>query len=451
MTQAENPVTTDPVASASYVSPNQKVEEDENEKLSIESIGWLFIQKYYSTYTGEISKLFAFYDKDAALLHDEFPTGDSESSTSAKTVHLASGIDAIKKHFAAQTHVAEKNKIVVERAEFQKSVNDSILIVVCGSWKRGTSVLLQFVQTFVLKAKEKTVYDVSNDLLKFIDLSEQFRESEVLEVDVSDLINGNGSVESVNEEAKDAVQEEKKVQESTNTAAEKHVEEKQPAAEEIQPTTEAKSANSEKVEKTEEKAAAEQPEKSPESSSDKEGDDAKAEKPAPVDDKAQTPAYKPTWANLAAIEPKVPKGSATSSPTNSKSAPLPAKKSVSPAQPAQAAQATQATQAVQATNGKFKKEEWYPIYIRNIEVDDEDLRGALVKQFGDIKFFKRSNKAALCDFRNKEDQQKALEAKEIVVKNNVIMLEPRVHKPFNGKPDFRKDKKQVKKNGIKKN
>lgn len=409
--------------------------DNQDDKLSIESIGWLFIQKYYSTYTSDIAKLFAFYDKDASLLHDEFPesaaaaasdnSDAAETADSPKTVNLASGTEAIKKHFAAQSAVTETNKIVVERADFQKSVNESILIVVCGSWKRGTSHLLQFVQTFVLNAKDKTVYDVSNDLLKFIDLSEQFREQKVCAVEA----NGNGAVESVEKvEEKAEIPEEVEAEEPEKIEAEK-------PEEAVNVEAEAEKVEPKLVENTEAESPVDTPSvqsEKPENVETEQGPKAEEKPAAPV-----APAAKPTWANLAAIEPKAPKGTSQSP----KTVPVAPKKSTPPVQPPQPA----------PTNGKFKKEEWYPIYIRNIEVDDEDLRGALVKQFGDIKFYKRSNKAALCDFRHKEDQQKALEAKEIVVKNNVILLETRVHKPFNGKPDYKKDKKQVKKNGVKKN
>lgn len=439
MTQPETPV---PEAAAGV--------EKQDEVLSIESIGWLFIQKYYSSYTSDITKLFAFYDKDASLLHDEFPVSnagaDAADSTGAatgtKTVNLASGTEAIKKHFAAQSLVTETNKIVVERADFQKSVNDSILIVVCGSWKRGGSQLLQFVQTFVLKAKDKTVYDVCNDLLKFLDFSEHFREQEVRTVEA----NGNGVVENVEnveeekvEEVPEKVEEKvegEKPEEVAPEVAEAKAENPEEKSVKVEAETVGTAEVAEKVDIIETESSPEPDAEEPEKSANPESDQQPRadEKPA----FALAPVVKPTWANLAAIEPKAPKG--TTQPP--KTPQVASKKSTPPVQPPQTAA---------PTNGKFKKEEWYPIYIRNIEIDDDDLKSALVKQFGDIKFYKRTNRAALCDFRNKEDQQKALEAKEIVVKNNVILLETRVHKAYNGKPDFKKDKKQVKKNGVKKN
>lgn len=399
MTQAENPAEQAPLAPP---AAPQTQDSDISEKLSVESIGWLFVQKYYSTYAGEIEKLYAFYDQDASLLHDEISAAEEKTHT----VHLASGTDAIRKHFQAQKELAEANKIVIERADFQKSVGDSILIVVCGLWKKGAGELLQFVQTFLLKSKGKTVYDISNDLLKFVNLSETFSESEVKEVES----NGNGAVEP--EQEAEVV-----------------------ANEEVPETIEEPQAEKEEVAVAEPKIEDSEPaEKIPESA------------PQPVEsapaapETPSAPLVKPTWANLAAIEPKTGKISQVSAPVAKPTA-APPKKATSPAQQPQQAQ---------TGNGKYKKEEWYPIYVRNIEVEDDELRTALVQNFGDIKFFKRSNKAALVDFKNKEDQQKALETKEIVINGNAILLEPRLLKSANGKTDFKKDKKQVKKNGAKK-
>lgn len=412
------------------------VSADEPKDLSIDSIGWLFIQKYYSTYTSKTSKLFAFYDAEASFLHDDFP------SESGKKVHLASGVEAIKAHFAQQTEGAEKNKIVVDRADFQWSGSDRILIVVSGCWKKGDSMLWQFVQTFVLKAKERTVYDVCNDVLRFVDYSEVY------------VPTSNGQIDA-GEKKKDVkvaeeteVEKEQKAEEKTETKEQKDAEPKEvkdakepkdvKEQKEAKEQKEPQDAKESKVPKTDAKA---QPEISAKDSEAKKslpespvsGSQTPSEKPATLES-ANAP--KQTWATLAAIEPKVSTKSATvASPIAAKSAPAPSPVVKKPSPPA-------------AQPVKFKREEWYPIYIRNIDVEEEELKNALIKQFGDIKYFRKSNKTALCDFRNKADQIKALDAKEIVVGSNTIYLEPRLQKVF-GKPDPKKDKKQVKKNGTK--
>ncbi|WPK25709.1 hypothetical protein PUMCH_003034 [Australozyma saopauloensis] len=378
-------------------------------ELSLESIGWIFVKRYYSTYATSIETLYSFYDSKASLIHDGFPTSSEDSQPQAKTVHVATGNEAIKTHYEAQAASTEKSKIVIESANFQWSIGGSILIVVCGSWKKGSSNLWQFLQTFVLSAKGKTVFDVSNDILRFFDLSEDYQEKTV----TVDHVVAPSKVE--------------------DTPSESTVESKvEQVTEEVKPA-EVKDTEVTKAEIPEAKTEVQGPtEKTEETTSTAE------------QEKVSSPPQTQTWANLAAIEPKI----------SSKVASVPVSTTVVKTTPSPAPKVASTIQSLATVNGnnKFKKEEWYPIYIKQVEVDDEDLKSALIKQFGDIKFFKRSNKAALCDFKNKADQQKALDAKEIVVKGNVILLEPRVHKPFNNfKPDGKKDKKPVKKNGIKKN
>ncbi|RKP29495.1 NTF2-like protein [Metschnikowia bicuspidata] len=392
-------------------------------ELSIESVGWLFVKKYYSTYATGVDSLYSFYDKNASLLHDKFPaSGDDEASKKAKTVHVASGHAAIKTHYDAQATSTDKSKIVIESAEFQESVEGAILIVVCGSWKRGASKLWQFVQTFVLSAKGKTVFDISNDVLKFFDLAEDYQEKSVF-VERIEAKQALAALAAPAEEAKPD-----SAPETAAEPAETKSEERKPCKDDVV---------ADALFKTEE-----QPEPAPALPVETQDSTAPKTEPVPAGEPEKTavPPKKQTWATLAAIEPK----------TASKIAFVPASTTVVKPPPTIVKAASPAL-LMHVNGSKFRKEEWYPIYIKNIEVSDEDMQGALIKQFGDIKFYKRNNKAALCDFKNKADQQKALEAKEIDVKGNHILLEPRVHKTFNNyKPEGKKDKKPMKKSGIKK-
>lgn len=393
--------------------------DNKTETVSTESIGWLFVKNYYGTYTAEIQNLYAFYDKNASLLHDAFPVEAEESETPApKTVHLANGTEPIKKHFVEQSSNSEKNKIVIERADFQPSVENSILIVVSGSWKRGSSSLWQFVQTFVLKPVGSKMYDIANDVLKFVDLSESFEEPQVV-VQKADTPAPNGKAEPAEAEAQSKPVEQEAVKEKTVEPVEEAIEESKPETEEKEEA------------KAEEKEAFEE----------------KAEKPAKTAAPAQpsVPAPKPTWANLAAMQPKVPasKTATVASPGAAKNVPPPSpivKKAASPAQNAVPAPPTLA----HSSNSKFKRDEWYPIYIKDADVDEDELRKALTETFGEMKFFKKNQRVVLVDFKEKAYQQKALEAKELLVGNVVIRIEPRTQKHAN-KKDF-KDKKALKKN-----
>lgn len=393
--------------------------------VSINEIGWLFVKNYYGTYTTELQNLYGFYDKNASLLHDGFPVESAESEAPVtKTVHLANGTESIKSHFADQSGSSEKNKIVIERADFQSSVENSILIVVCGSWKRGSSSLWQFVQTFVLKPVGTNLYDVANDMLKFVDLSESFEQPLVV-IQQPSTPAPNGNTEIPAAEAPEAELKKDEVVKDEPVVEKKKAEE--PAAETKAP----KVPKEEKPKKVEEEVKAEEK---------KEATPAEAEPAAPA-----VPAVKPTWANLAAMQPKVPlsKTATVASPGAAKNVPAPSPTVVKAGSPAQAS--AQQPQQPQHTNPKNKKEDWYPIYIRDADVEEEALRSALTKTFGEMKFFKKNQRVALCDFKEKEFQQRALEAKEILVGNTVVHIEPRTHKQNNNKKDF-KDKKAMKKN-----
>lgn len=422
-------------------------------ELSIQSVGWLFIKKYYSTYATAACSLYSFYDKKASLLHDGFPSSsDEHTAKQARTVHVASGTDAIKTYYNSQSTNTDKSKIVIESADFQESVDGSILIVVCGSWKKGMSKLWQFLQTFVLSAKGKTLYDVANDVLRFFDLSEDYQEKRVVvehveqqpakatenlksdaPVEAETTAKGDTDIEleasSVEKLASIAVSTtpkvEDKIDETTASASAQNNEEPTETEVKSEPSSQIASAIIVKTQDTEEAPAFKAPTDN--------ATTAELEKPVP---------QKQTWATLAAIEPK----------TSSKIASVPLSTTVVKTTPPPAVKAGSPPQQANSNGNKFKKDDWFPIYVKNVEVGDDDLKNALTKQFGDIKFYKRSLKAALVDFKNKSDQQKALDAKEIIVKGNQILLEPRLNKSFNNnKPDGKKDKKPVKKAGVKKN
>ncbi|KAJ8140230.1 hypothetical protein OY671_006575 [Metschnikowia pulcherrima] len=444
--------TVESAAAAKPAKPEIAEKSAPQPELSTEAVGWMFLQKYYGSYTTDMAALYTFYDAEASVRHDGYPNEHAENSGEkvVKTVHVAQG-NAVRTFYEEKAAKSEeKDKIVVENAAFQPSVAGSIVIVVSGSWKRGTSALWPFVQTFVLKAKGKTVFDIANDVLTFVDYAEEHKDTQtevaIVEEKPAEKTEADKESGESSEEKKEPVSEPETAAETTAPEpkeAQKEDAEEESATEPAKNVPAASEAKAEPTQTDSSEATTETIETpvapEPETSSE-------PEKPAAP----AVPAQKPTWANLAAIGPKTTsKTAAVVSPAAVKSVPAvsapvsAAKKTASPSQaPAQA-----------APNGKFKKEEWYPIYIKNVDVEEDELKAAIIKQFGDIKYFKKTNKTALCDFKSKDDQQRALETRELVIRSNVILLEPRIHKVFNGKPDAKKDKKPFKKNnnGFKKN
>lgn len=473
-------MTTSPPASNTVQPVNGEVNSQPD------SIGWLFIEKYYELYTKNINNLYVLYDKNASISHDKFPASEKSSS---RVLYKAKGTDAIKDHFKADSNDAKKNRVVITSANFQFSVDKSILIVVFGEWSKGDSQYWPFSQTFLLTSRKETVYDVVNDILKFVDFEEYKPQVTVVkqqestpvsntptENEESIPVTSDVTTTEVTEPAplsKYEVSEEPK-SESDTSAVENQAKTKVVASDPIKENKAESSKAKETLEsaktpevvetstvKEDVKAVESKPVKpsSEKVTESKKSEESKKSDSKPEKESKQRNSNQPlSWADLAAKEP--PKSAAkiatVASPGAAKVAPAPSpivKKASPPSVPVPTIQNPPQAQA----NGKYKKEDWYPIYIRNVEIDPEVLRQALIKEFGAIKFFKKNVKIALCDFENKEHQEAALKQKQMKIGENTVYLEPREprdsrdSKSFSGKADFkrsRSDKKQnAKKNG----
>lgn len=403
-----------------------------------DAIGWLFVERYYEVYTKDIANLYKLYDKEAVVSHDQFPA--SAAPDAGKVEFHARGTEAIREHFRIEAgDVPKTNRVVITGADFQFSFKESILIVVTGEWARGDSTYWQFMQTFVLTPSKEKVYDVANDILKFVDHGE-FRDLPVVKREREPLPE-HASEKAENGKVDEKPEEKPKVVIAEKTEKTENVPEKAPVAEKPAQNGQVKEEKVATVEAATEKDAEPETDKagsgaetpaSAEKTASTETPVSRAEAPEPATTEASgdtTPAgdnkEKPAspqpilWAALAAKEP--PKATASTasvaSPAAVKSVPTPTpvvKKAASPQQvpPPYA-------------NGKFKKSDWFPIYVRNVEVGQEELKAALDKQFGKTKYFVKNERVVLCDFYTREAQEKALKAKEIRLGNNTIYLEPR--------------------------
>ena len=349
------------------------------------SIGWFFITSYYEFYNTNVESIHKIYHQQASISHSQFPCDDE--SEDAKIIHRAQGLDAIKSRFQNDSKLSKKNsnRIVITSAAFEVSLSKNILIVVFGEWSKDSSPYYQFTQTFVLTpGKKENTFDVANDVLRFIDYSEfkgdseQAKEKEV--IPNAEVINEDK--EEVKEEIKEDVKEEVK--------EEKDVEVAEEITEESKEEVEIPEVGEVKVE------------------------DNKAEEPVEVTEEESKPSQPLSWAALAS-QAAPPKSASKAVPNVPKTVAAPAKKPVAT-----------------LPNGKFKKEEWFPIYIRGIkEINEKHLKDHIAKKFGELKFFKTSLNIALCDFVALDAQKKALEAKETVIDGTTIYLEPRESKTGN--------------------
>ncbi|KAK6457741.1 uncharacterized protein RJT20DRAFT_26090 [Scheffersomyces xylosifermentans] len=391
------------------------------------SIGWYFIVSYYDFYNTNIDNIHKIYHQHAAISHDAFPEGPLETSTDSdkdttKTIHKAQGTEAIKARFKIEADQKTANRIVVTSAAFEVSLNKNILIVVFGEWSKNDSPYHQFTQTFVLTpGKKENTFDVANDILKFIDFGE-FKsttktveksikvEEKTTEVPVSASVS-NGDVPAVTKDVSSA-----------------------PAEEIVSPTPEDAAPQEPEADVAEEEETVEDDDEGAKEFSPADSEDFK--KDSEDESPSKAPAQPLSWAALASQAAPV-KTKPVPSPGLGKPTPSPVKKAATAAAAAAAATA----------GGKFKKEEWFPIYIRGVRsLDEKALREHISKNFGELKFFKTSSNIALCDFVTVDAQQKALESRETVIDGITIQLEPRESKTgnnyHNGNKKVFKDQKE---------
>ncbi|KAG5419976.1 hypothetical protein I9W82_001856 [Candida metapsilosis] len=378
----------------------------------VSNIGWYFIKSYYDFYIAKLDVIHKIYHDNASILHDAFPeegkkgNGEDDELT---TSYKAQGTDAIKKCFAEHLSGGgnDNNRIVITSATFQVSLEKNIIIVTFGEWSKNDSPFKQFTQTFVLTpGKRESTYDVANDVLKFIE-SNGFKDNQEVKDDKEEVAEEKPVATEEKEEAKP--------QPVENAEPEKEKVEEEVAPETIEEEKKEPAVEEPKTEETPKSEPLEKEEESPK-------EEVKPEEPA----KPKSPPQPMTWADLAyqAVPASKPASKPTSKPTTSASTaastPTSAKKA-----PVAATQST-------GGSGKFKKDEWYPIYIRGIRtIDEKVLKDHITKKFGELKFFRTNQNIALCDFVYKEAQRKALEAKETTLDGVVINLEPRESKTGN--------------------
>lgn len=401
-------------------------------KLTIErahSIGWYFIESYYELYNKNVENLYKLYNSDASIRHGDIPT-------ISKSLCQGSGTDSIKALFNDVSSRKIKNKIIVVNADIQICMNNSILIVVTGEWSKNNSPYYQFNQTFVLcRGINESTFDIANDILRFIDY--EFKHQTLADKKDIKLKDPVPEAEEPKADAKVANEENSK---STSKAPEldkQEVKQEQPVKSESTPE---KVQKKELIEEKNDQSSAQKKEKT---DKDEKEDSTEFEKVLPKEEKSDNESKSQSetekenqepeagnqeqsfngnggpisWAALAATaKEKSPMASSKPSPNAVKSQPVTKKP---------AAQQT----VTPLPNGKYKKEDWFPIYIRRCEeLTEKDLRDHLTKKFGEIKFLRQNMNIALCDFLDSEGQRKALEAKKTVINGVEVSLEVRESK-----------------------
>jgi len=421
------------------------------------SIGWFFINKYYDFHNLGIDNIFKIYQKSATISHGSFP---GFPGGSANKIFKAKGIEAIKLRYK-NDEITNNNRIVITDAAFEVSMDKNILIVVFGEWAKGTSSYYHFTQTFLLTpGANNNTFDVANDVLRFTnyDQIDETSSAPVAQASLSektesekpstkpdtksqpvktDSAKPEPSKEPTKSEQKpESTKSEPTKAESPKVESGKSDNKPETKKPEVTKPVEPKQDTPEVGDSEESKTTASAPSTPSGSKSETTGSQetpstsgSKAESDSSAPEEPSKPAAPLSWAALAsqaaAVKPaKVPTPSAAPKPA-------PPKKAVPT-----------------APNGKFRKEEWFPIYIRGVRpIDEKNLKDQLSKTFGELKFFRTNLNIALVDFVTQEAQLKALEAKEIEIDGVTISLEPRESKTgnnFHNNPKKQKDQKDVK-------
>lgn len=433
----------------------------------VSEIGWFFIKSYYDFFLSKLDEIHKIYHPQACISHDAFPETDSLSSLNefngkVPIAYKARGMDAIKETYAKYLSGSKNNRIVITSACFQLSLNQNIIIVVFGEWSTNDQPYKQFTQTFVLvPGKHETNYEVANDILRFViingykEKNEQVQEKEIKAEAVTKKVAAPVATpeqEPVKEkEAEPVSNNVKPVQKETPPVAtattvsnpvangskaeakkepvapvpeakkpeEKPVSKPEPVKEEKPDVFEPKKEEQEEEVKEESKVEAPVEESKPEEVKEQVNEELKKESAKP------SPSQPMSWAALAQQAVPVKQGTKPISSPPITKAPTAAKKPVSSASSA-------STTSAQSNGKHYKKDDWYPIYIRGIRhLDEQELKDHLSKKFGELKYFKVNENICLADFVNQDAQRRALEAKETTLNGISISLEPRESKTGN--------------------
>ncbi|CDK28734.1 unnamed protein product [Kuraishia capsulata CBS 1993] len=336
------------------------------------AIAYAFVNHYYTRMNAKDPKLSSIYQLNAVLTH-------SDPTDSFKAAVSVSGNKGIQEYLA-KTPLAGC-KVMISTVDVQPSFQDSILVICYGELALDdeTSPAYKFVQTFVLVSSKPGVYDIFNDVLRFIP-------------DVDDEVD----VEEVGDSTEDS-------------KVSNEVEEKEESA--VFSPLQSKESTPETG--LEESTTLEPPKEQP--------------REEPKEEKKEEPV---SWASKASagitnfgapVVVESPKRlAAKSAPAASASAPA-------------AVETKAALRPASEESKKHKKaflngkgEPVYPIYVRGVkDISQADLLKALTSKFGKVDSCRIDRLVALVDFVSIESQKQAIKTGEIQVGTYTIRLEPR--------------------------
>mgnify|MGYP003365569028 CR=1 FL=1 len=140
---------------------------------SIQDIAYTFLQTYYERMKTDPSKLSSLYSHTAELTHINYQQLDSNKSKDdiLSTVKLA-GKDNIHRFFVRNEKKVSDLKLKLDSCDFQTTGigHKGIIIMITGDLFWSNSPVFKFCQMFTLVpiGKNSEVYDITNDIIRFI-------------------------------------------------------------------------------------------------------------------------------------------------------------------------------------------------------------------------------------------------------------------------------------------
>ncbi|KAG0671787.1 hypothetical protein C6P45_005052 [Maudiozyma exigua] len=140
---------------------------------SIQDIAYTFLQTYYERMKNDPNKLSSLYSHTAELTHINYQQLDSNKSKDdiLSTIKLA-GKDNIHRFFVRNAKKVSDLKLKLDSCDFQTTgiAHKGIIIMVTGELFWSNSPVFRFCQTFTLVpiGKNSDVYDITNDIIRFI-------------------------------------------------------------------------------------------------------------------------------------------------------------------------------------------------------------------------------------------------------------------------------------------
>ncbi|CCJ29159.1 unnamed protein product [Pneumocystis jirovecii] len=125
------------------------------EKLSLDEVGWFFVQEYYTFLNREPGRLHCFYTKRSTLIH----------GNEGENVNPCSGQQEIHKKIIELGF--SDCKVLVSNVDSQASTNGGIVIQVLGEMSNCDGPSRRFAQTFFL-AEQPNGYFVLNDIFRYL-------------------------------------------------------------------------------------------------------------------------------------------------------------------------------------------------------------------------------------------------------------------------------------------